>query len=92
MRRKNVKVSNFFKVMPTATSYNYLARWEKLKSFLAFKVSQGTKFLCEYHIPQSTAIQKVAIRGLTFEMFRVGTTLQGAILPAWQTELQRNAD
>lgn len=50
MRRKNVKVSNFFKVMPTATSYNYLARWEKLKSFLAFKVSQCTKFLCEYHI------------------------------------------
>ena len=45
-------------------------------------------FLCEYHI-STTTIQKVVIRGLTFEMFRVGTTCQGDILPAWQTELQR---
>ena len=28
-------------------------------------------------------------QGLTFEKFRVGTTCQGTILPAWPTELQR---
>ena len=68
--------------------YKYLARWEKLKPFLAFQVSQCSKFLRVYHI-STTARQKVAIRGLTYKKFRVGTTCQGAILPAWQTELQR---